>query len=305
MNTYTPQLYSIDDDNAWKTYLDNYGFVVIKDILNVGIYSDLFTQFYLDWSHVTPNFNFHDVNTWKPENSPMMWDIGMITGYGLGHAKFQWGLRTNENILNIWKKLHNTNDLVVSYDGFSVFFSPEQQSGTWLHVDQNPKDTLYSVQGAYNFLSVDEDDAGFVVVPGSHKTFYVDLDESHKFIPVDPEDVHVDYAVKLLIPANCFVLWNSKTLHANVGMSRTKEVELNRVTSYICYFPREQRPENILQKRISAYHNVINCGHYAIDYNPKRNVYNDINNIESQIFSVIKPIYDNNGQIPEDIVQLI
>ena len=35
MNTYTPQLYSIDDDIAWKTYLDNYGFVVIKDILDV------------------------------------------------------------------------------------------------------------------------------------------------------------------------------------------------------------------------------------------------------------------------------
>ena len=145
MNTYTPQLYSIDDDIAWKTYLDNYGFVVIKDILDDETYTDLFTQFYLDWSNVTPNFNFHDVNTWKPENSPMMQDIGMITGYGLGHAKFQWGLRTNENILNIWRKLHNTNDLVVSYDGFSVFFSPEQQPGVWLHVDQNPKDTLYSI----------------------------------------------------------------------------------------------------------------------------------------------------------------
>ena len=85
-------------------------------------------------------------------------------------------------------------------------------------------------------------------------------------------------------------------------MSQTKEVELNRITSYICYFPREQRPEDILQKRIRAYHNVINCGHYAIDYNPKRSVYNDL---ESQKFNVIKPIYDINGQIPEDIVQLI
>ena len=39
MNTYTPQLYSIDDDIAWKTYLDNYGFVVIKDILDDETYS--------------------------------------------------------------------------------------------------------------------------------------------------------------------------------------------------------------------------------------------------------------------------
>tara|TARA_B100001769_G_C22112158_1_gene601994 strand:- start:2597 stop:3514 length:918 start_codon:yes stop_codon:yes gene_type:complete len=305
MNTHKPQLFSINDDESWKTYLDNYGFVVIKDILNNNIYSDLFTQFYLDWSYVTPNFNFHDKTTWTRENSPMMWDIGMITDYGLGHAKFQWGLRTNKNILDIWRKLHNTNDLVVSYDGFSLFCSPEQQSGIWLHVDQNPKDTLYSIQGAYNFLPVEEDDAGFIVVPGSHKTFSVDVDESHKFIPVDPTDVHVDYAVKLLIPANCFVLWNSKTLHANIGMKETKNLELNRLTSYICYFPREQRPEHILQKRIHGYHNAVNCGHYAIDYNPKRKTFDEFYDIESQKYNTIKPIYDLNGLIPEDIVQLI
>ena len=305
MNTYKPQLFTINDDVNWKKYLNDYGFVVIKDILENEIYTDLFTQFYLDWSHVTPNFNFHDKSTWTPENSPMMWDIGMITGYGLGHAKFQWGLRTNENILNIWKKLHNTNELVVSYDGFSFFFSPEQQSGIWLHVDQNPKDKLYSVQGAYNFLPVGQDDAGFVVVPGSHKTFYVDLDESYKFIPVDPDDVHVEYAVKLIIPANCFVLWNSKTIHANVGMNPSKEVELNRITSYISYFPMTQRPEYILQKRITGYHKAVNCGHYAIDYNPKRKTYSNIDDLESQNFNLMKPIYDINGMIPDDIIKLI
>ena len=303
--SYTPQLFSINDDVNWKQYLDTYGFVVINNVLDEDIYTDLFTQFYLNWCNVARNFDFHDKTTWTPKNCPMMWDIGMVTGYGLAHARFQWELRTNPNILDIWKRLHGTDELVVSFDGFSVFLTPEQKPSMWLHIDQNPKDPLYSIQGAYNFLPVEEDDAGFVVVPGSHKTFLVDVDESHKFIPVDPNDVHVDYAVKLLIPANCFVLWNSKTLHANAGMASGKSTELNRVTSYICYFPKEQRPENMLVRRANGYHRAVNCGHYAIDYNKKQKPYGSLEELEAQGFNLTPPIYDAGGNIPCEIYNLI
>ena len=126
--SYSPQLFSIDDDINWKSYLDRYGFVVINNILDNDTYTNILTQFYLDWAHVAKNFDFHDKTTWTPENCPMMWDIGMITGYGLGHASFQWQLRTNPNIVEIWKRLHGTEDLVVSFDGFSVFLTPEQRT---------------------------------------------------------------------------------------------------------------------------------------------------------------------------------
>lgn len=303
--SYTPQLFSISDDVNWKEYLDKYGFVVINNVIDDETYADLFTKFYLNWSNVARNFDFHDKTTWTRENCPMMWDIGMITGYGLAHAEFQWGLRTHPSVLDIWKRLHGTDDLVVSFDGFSVFLTPEQKTSMWLHIDQNPKDPLYSIQGAYNFMPVGEEDAGFVVVPGSHKTFCVDMGEDHKFIPVHPDDIHVDYAVKLLIPKNCFVLWNSKTLHANAGMSETKAPELNRVTSYICYFPKEQRPENMLMRRANGYHRAVNCGHYAIDYNIKQKPYGSIEELEAQEFNLTKPIYDDEGNIPSDIYDLI
>ena len=303
--SYTPQPFSIGDDVNWKEYLDKYGFVVINNVLDDEAYADLFTKFYLNWSNVARNFDFHDKTTWTRENCPMMWDIGMITGYGLAHAGFQWGLRTHPSVLDIWKRLHGTDDLVVSFDGFSVFLTPEQKPNMWLHVDQNPKDPLYSIQGAYNFMPVGEEDAGFVVVPGSHKTFCPDVGEDHKFIPVSPHDVHVDYAVKLLIPKNCFVLWNSKTIHANDGMSATKTRELNRVTSYICYFPKEQRPENMLMLRANGYHRAVNCGHYAIDYNKKQKPYGSMEELEAQGFNLTKPIYDDEGNIPSYIYDLI
>ena len=62
--SYRPQLFSIDDDVNWKSYLDTYGFVVISNILDNETYTNIFTQFYLDWTHVAKNFNFHDKATW-------------------------------------------------------------------------------------------------------------------------------------------------------------------------------------------------------------------------------------------------
>lgn len=298
--SYRPEIFSIIDENKWKSYLDEYGFVVLGNILDNETYRELFKQFYIDWNTITPNFNFHDKNTWTETNSPINWNIGMITSYGSAHCKFQWRLRTNDNIIDIWKRVHNTDELVVSYDGFSFFCSPEQKPNIWLHIDQNPKDNLYSIQGAYNFLPVNEDDAGFIVVPGSHKTFIVDVPKEKKFIPVEQDDIHLDYAVKLIIPQNCFVLWNSKTIHANTGMSNNKDIELNRITSYISYFPKKQRTKDIYQERLYGYFYAENCSHYAIAHHIKYNNDNLINN-----FKFITPELNENDEIPERILNLI
>ena len=83
-------------------------------------------------------------------------------------------LRTNSNIKSIFEDLHNTNELVTSFDGFSVFTSPKQDTGKWLHIDLNeyhPWVDEFCPQGAYNFFKVDTSDAGFVVVPYSHETY--------------------------------------------------------------------------------------------------------------------------------------
>ena len=41
---------------------------------------------------------------------------------GFGQSDFMWYLRTNKHIKKIYEDIYNTNDLVVSLDGFSVFF---------------------------------------------------------------------------------------------------------------------------------------------------------------------------------------
>ena len=76
---------------------------------------------------------------------------------------------------------------------------------------------------------VDEHDAGFVVVPKSHKSFRPEFKGKADWHVVDQE-AFLPKAVKLLIPKNCITLWNSRLVHANAGMSPdSRETTINRM----------------------------------------------------------------------------
>merc|ERR1711907_15094 len=136
------------------------------------------------------------------------------------------------------------NQMVVSLDSYSLHLRghPAKTRGHQtgmalaLHDDQaqgmDARSEIYSVQGAYNFLSVTEADTGFVVVPGSHKRWTNrragrkgSKHRSH-FVPLKRDDEDFDMmmsrAVKLIIPENCLVLWSSKTLHGTSPGSRER-----------------------------------------------------------------------------------
>ena len=295
----TPELFACNEEAKWKEYLAEHGYVVIKDVLETNDILQYILHFKKDWEKVAPNFDFNVKSTWRQSKCPMNWNMGMITSNGLGQSDFQWGLRTNQNIKEIWERLHNTKELVVSFDGFSLFLTKKQNPGTWLHIDEHPKDTLYSIQGAYNFYPVGEEDAGFMVIPGSHRaTFDIKVDEDRKFIMLDENDPYTKEAVKLLIPKNSFVLWNSKTIHANTGMTKSKE--LNRLTSYITFFPKELRSEEIYERRKKGYLDGENCGHYAIYHHVKGKPYWD----ETE-FERIEPRLDEEGNIPKERLIII
>jgi len=295
------------DVDGWKNHLDEQGFAVLTDVLATKEHHDIYDQFHSDWCAVAQYFKWYEPCTWIPERCPMRWDIGMVYWYGLGHADFQWRLRTDRSILNIWEHLYGTKELVVSYDGLSVFLSKQQNPDMWLHIDQNPKSELYSVQGAYNFLEVsDKGDAGWVVVPGSHKTYAPDVDARRQYISVEDDDPIIDEAIQPILPSNSFVLWNSKTIHANQGMALDREpCGLNRVSSYISFFPKSLRSAAVQQRRIEGYYMAENCGHYAFRHDVKQGPIELKSPYQPSAFNWIKPRLDDNGNIPAERLALI
>ena len=83
-----------------------------------------------------------------------MFGKGMAVYKGFGQSDFMWSLRTNATIQSVFKSAYDSDELVTSLDGFSVFVSNLQKSKPWLHVDQNPINQLYSLQASYNFFPV-------------------------------------------------------------------------------------------------------------------------------------------------------
>jgi ectoine hydroxylase-related dioxygenase (phytanoyl-CoA dioxygenase family) len=253
----TPRVFTKGEPAEYLKHLDERGYVVIGDILNDTVRSDLVEKFWKCWTECSPGFDRYDKTTWTIQNSPMMFAKGMAVFSGLAHSDFVWETRLQPSIREVFEQIHGTSNLVTSFDGFSVFFTRLQKTPSWLHTDQHPENTEYCVQGAYNFLPVTQKSAGFIVVPGSHKETRV-ATKKGDWVPVENDP----RAVKLLIPENCLVLWNSKTVHANTGMT-SSEVKLDRLTCYITYLPKSTRPHAVLVQKIIAYLKSDGTSHWA------------------------------------------
>lgn len=293
----TPIIYDISQKDDWTNHLEKEGYVVIKNILNEEEYNEAMNLFKKDWNQVSPNFDFEDKKTWNINNTPMMFGKGMAVFNGFGQSDFMWYLRTNKIIQSIFGIIHNTDDLVVSLDGFSVFVSNTQKSKSWLHIDQNPKNPIYCIQGSYNFFPVEEDGAGFVVVPKSHKQYIPDINHNKNWIMCEEEEF-IKNSKKLLIPKNCFTLWNSKCIHANEGMKK-KGNHFNRLTTYISYLPKNIRSQDILDKKIEAYLNNETTSHWSNKCEIKKYPWGFKKNYENKCFGHINSTITNNKIPPE------
>ena len=307
MNNLTPITFEIDDFTNWQKYLVDEGYVVIKDILSLEEHDTVFNLFRNDINLVSSAFDILDSSTWKIENTPLMYGKGMAVFNGFGQSDFMWKLRTNPNIQNIFKKVHNCEELVTSLDGFSLFVNKNQKSKSWLHIDQNPINTIYSIQGSYNLFEVGEQDSGFIVNPKSHLTYNAEVEHKKDWIIVDQEEF-LTSTVKLVIPKNCFTLWNSKLIHSNTGIPKTNQTSkehINRLTAYITYLPKEKRTQEILGKRIEAYKNGKTTSHWANKCELKTYPYGFKTRYESRGFLNIIPKLEENEEIPMERLNLL
>jgi hypothetical protein len=311
VDTFTPPLFELSNSSlSYISYLEEEGYVVIKDILDQPTIDKALELFWKDWLHVTPNFNIKDPTTY-----PLIFGKGIASFNGFGQSDFCWYLRLQQNIINIFASIHKTNDLKVSLDGFSVFLNKQQQSKLWWHIDQHPLNPIYCIQGSYNFYDVKEGDAGFVLIPKSHKTFktpYMEDDDLTKDwykLKEDEDDNFIknNKGVKILIPANCFVLWNSRLIHSNVGMMNHNSIrDLNRLTVFITYLPKSVCNNfKIKEERIEAYKKGYTTTHWVNKVERHKYPRRFEDKYIKRGFKDIEPRLDENGLIPTERFNII
>ena len=302
---YTPPTFSVDASDSWKRHLAEYGYVVLHNVLDNISRNHSIELFWKDWNTISPHFNRYNPSTWSIDTAPMMFAKGMALFNGFGQSDFMWSLRTQDPIKEIFSKVHGVakEDLVTSFDGFGCFFSRNQRPGNWLHIDQNPNNLAYSVQGAYNFFPVHEDSAGFIVVPRTHRMGCPRVSHLKDWIPIT--DPTFPEPVKLLIPENCFTLWNSRTVHANTGLTyKDNPDELDRLTAYITMEPRTVS-NALVANRMHVYLNGDACSHWPNKVEIKRYPWGFGPRFDARGFHKLPKPITFNAPIPPERLMLI
>jgi len=110
----------------------------------------------------------------------------------------------------------------------------------WLHWDQNPwgQPNFKGVQGLLALSNSTEDTGGFLCVPGSHLVMkeWGEKNKHHshsvEFVEIPRDDSLYKFTQKITLRKGSFVVWDSRTLHANYA-NRSSQF---RIVQYITYF---------------------------------------------------------------------
>ena len=241
-----------------QTELTNKGYCVIPNVLSDDEINEAKRLFY-DWQKTIPN---HD----KVHN--MIDPHGIYKYHQVGHQEHAWYIRTQPNVIAIFKKLWNCNKVVVSFDG-SCYISKEtiKKDAIWTHTDQAPntKD-LQCYQGFVALTSNKE--RTLVVYEGTHDYHQKYFEEkniksSNNWQLIDHETLR-EMSVKkkvLDVPAGALVLWDSRIFHQNqYGAPNSEE----RIVQYVCYLP-DKQPKNTKSqqsKRLKYFEELRTTSHW-------------------------------------------
>lgn len=251
-----------------KNSLETNGYCVIKNILNENEI-DTALNLFRKWQKTIKNHDFLH-NTIDPH--------GIYKFHEIGHQEHSWYIRTNPKIIDIFKKIWNTNELVVSFDS-TCFISKNcnKKDSIWTHTDQAPNLTgLKCYQGFVSLTSNKE--RSLIVYKGSHKLhkkYFEDRNicNSKTWNKIDSDYLESikDKKIILNVPSGSLVLWDSRTFHQN---QYGKPFSEERIVQYVSYLPKNNpnNNNNIIKKRKKYFDDRRTTTHWAypIRVNPKQ-----------------------------------
>ena len=242
-----------------KVHLSRQGYVVVPNVLNTEEIEEYKTEFF-KWFNTTPGLkDFHKRTATN----------GILKFYEVAHQRFAWLARTNPKIIDIFKSIWETDDLVTSFDGACYY--PEEFSGTpnfWIHTDQSSEKVgRHCVQSFVSFTENRE--RTLVLYYGSHCLHEDYFNLTGTYTPNDwcvlnPEYLKgLEYREMVLkVKPGDLVLWDSRVFHQNTCGSPDCGEE--RLIQYLCYLPRnhEKNTEEECIHRRKCFEERINTSHW-------------------------------------------
>tara|TARA_Y100000389_G_scaffold204851_1_gene260175 strand:- start:2145 stop:3098 length:954 start_codon:yes stop_codon:yes gene_type:complete len=310
VQTFKPETYDFEDVAGWRDHLEEQGFVVIHEAMCEEDTTETIELFKEEMRYVSPDWNWDEPKTWVAKNSPMTWDKGSVVFQGFGQSDSNWNIRLKSKAKEAFSEIYQTENVVTSFDGLSLFVTSSQKSPSWLHQDQRAEDNRLSVQGILNLVECGEWDAGFVCIPGTHKT-YTPANAKGDWCMVPEGDPLHGQEVKVMTPPRSLILFHSKLVHANTGMAayHPKGKHLNRLSAYVTFVPQERQPKNIFRKRLLGYlgHHELGgtTSHWADRWEPKKVPSRARGTYAKRNLRRLTPTLDEEGNIPLERLRLI
>lgn len=244
--------------NIIKEELKTKGYCVIPDILSPNEIAEAKQLFY-NWQKTIPNHDkFHNIID----------SHGIYKFHEAGHQEHAWYIRTHPKVIDIFKKLWATDELIVSFDG-SCYISKDttKTDSCWTHTDQAPNSK--GVQCYQGFVALTSNtERTLVVYEGSHnyhEKYFQEKDikssKNWQIIDCDILDTMQAEKKELDIPAGALVLWDSRTFHQNqYGKPNSEE----RMVQYVCYLPKTHVTNTQAQiiKRLNYFEDKRTTSHW-------------------------------------------
>ena len=290
------QANNINMDKYIKELEDN-GYTVIPNVYNQKEIEEYWKEFN-KWRESIPNLDYyHTIIDYH----------GIFKYFQVAHQRFAWLARTNPKILNIFKKIWNTNELVCSFDGCCYYPNEtDEEPRYWIHTDQSPqKKGLWCYQ---SFLSLtNNSERTFILFKGTHKyhehyfnTMNINNNSDWNIIEESYLDTyHKDKLEILDVSAGDLVIWDSRLFHQNTCGTLTCNEE--RLVQYLCYLPKHSASNNKIEQeqRKKYFYNLRTTNHwpypmFPVSEQPRTyNYYNPHNEIIIDYDYIPKPrLYD-------------
>lgn len=261
-----------------KETVEKYGVAIVPSVLNEGEISLMRNGMWDYLEHVTQNFekpiSRDDSKTWVEYLKLYPKHSMLLQQYGVGQSQFVWDVRQNEKVVDIFSKIWERpkEDLLVSFDGASFHFPPEETNrgwyrNTWYHTDQSYlRPDFECIQSWVTAYDVDPGDATLAFMESSniyHEEFakkfeikdksdwYKHTREEQRFY----EDKGCEEK-RVTCKAGSMVFWDSRTIHCGTEAVKKRDEKKLRNVVYICMTPRDRATEANLKKKRTAFENL-------------------------------------------------
>lgn len=241
------QIQNLSLEKYKKDLLEN-GYVIIPNVLHIDELIKA-KELFFKWKNSIPNLDkIH--NTINPH--------GIYKFHEVGHQEFAWFIRTRPQIINIFKKIWDTDDLVVSFDG-ACYISKDckKKDKIWTHTDQASNDS--NLKCFQSFVSLTNNETRTLVVYEKshlmHENYFKEkqISNSKNWNLIDHDYLKEIQESKRVLKVNAgdLVIWDSRTFHQNqYGSSNCEE----RIVQYVCYLPKIVKGNNsCIQKKREKY----------------------------------------------------